>query len=61
MSVFSAEFAEMGDKFEGDIVMTPELERLLKSRSGLMDFKFRWPNKEVPFEIIHEHFCKDWI
>jgi hypothetical protein len=55
----NGEFAEMGEHFEGDIVMNPRLKKILESDTGLMDFKYRWPNQTVYFRIVDEHFTDE--
>ncbi|KAF5272097.1 hypothetical protein FQA39_LY01180 [Lamprigera yunnana] len=40
---------ERSGEFEGDMVLLPE------QKNGLVEDKYRWPNKEVPYEISNEY------
>jgi hypothetical protein len=48
---------ELGDKFQGDIVLTPEQKALVSgttrgSRTGLLDKKYRWPKNSFGKVIL---------
>lgn len=42
---------ELSGQFEGDIVLSPEQEESISSRTGLINERYRWTNNVVPFEI----------
>ena len=44
---------ELGDYFEGDIVLAPGQEK-----NGMIDERYRWPNGVIPYEIREEQFSK---
>ena len=44
---------ELGDHFEGDIVLAPGQEK-----NGMIDERYRWPNGVIPYEIREEQFSK---
>jgi Astacin (Peptidase family M12A) len=51
-------------KFEGDIMLTEEQMRVLKSpqgRTGLIDLSARWPNAIIPYEIEEGIFNEDQL
>jgi hypothetical protein len=50
---------EFGDKFQGDIVLTPEQEELINeaensktSRTGLLSARYRWPKNSAGQVIV---------
>jgi len=44
---------ELSEQFEGDILLTPEQEDILsgKSRTGLIDTRYRWPDNVVYYSL----------
>lgn len=48
---------EYGNHFEGDIAMTPEQLNAIKisSRNGIINTKYRWPNKTVTYRLSPHH------
>ncbi|CAH2089069.1 unnamed protein product [Euphydryas editha] len=57
--------AELGEHFEGDMLLSPtEWEALYQdssSRNGLRDIDKRWPNRTVVYHIVEKDFDKKQI
>jgi hypothetical protein len=49
---------ELAGLFEGDIALTDEQRLALDSKNGLVNERYRWPNRIVPYFIPAGHFCK---
>lgn len=62
---------EFGDKFQGDIVLTPEQDEIISdtgkgSRTGLLSIRYRWPKSgghvQVPYVYrASAGFCKIFL
>uniref|UniRef100_A0A182NV53 Metalloendopeptidase n=1 Tax=Anopheles dirus TaxID=7168 RepID=A0A182NV53_9DIPT len=54
---------ELSGQFEGDIVLSEEQERSIRSnqRNGLIATTFRWPGNTVPVMIDEEDFTADQV
>lgn len=55
---------EIAGMFEGDMILTADQERLLRSplqgRNGLVDETKRWPNRIVYYKIVGDFgMCKE--
>lgn len=48
---------EYGDYFQGDMILDDEqMEELFSpARNGLVDTKYRWPNKTLIYQLSDEH------
>lgn len=53
-----AEYPELGEHFEGDIILTPEQEAMILSKTGLKDLRYRWPDNTVPYLIVEEGYSE---
>lgn len=53
---------EYGEHFQGDMIMAKEqIDSVLRGsspRNGLINFKYRWPNATVVYEMNSSH--SDW-
>ena len=49
---------ELAGQYQGDIVLTEEQKAAFKSKTGIIDERYRWPNREVPYEISAGQFCE---
>uniref|UniRef100_A0A182QZ47 Metalloendopeptidase n=1 Tax=Anopheles farauti TaxID=69004 RepID=A0A182QZ47_9DIPT len=50
---------ELGDNFEGDILLVEEQSVELRKRTGMYLPTFLWPDRTVPYEIVVSHFTLD--
>ncbi|XP_058125716.1 zinc metalloproteinase nas-15-like [Anopheles ziemanni] len=50
---------ELGDNFEGDILLTEEQSVQLRKRTGMYLPTFLWPDRTVPYEIVTSDFSPD--
>ena len=51
---------ELGELFEGDIVLTPSQKKAIRDseliRNGLISITSRWPNSTVVYHVVKEDF-----
>lgn len=44
---------ELGEKYQGDIILTPEQERIINgtrnSKTGMLNLRYRWPKNSAGF------------
>lgn len=57
LRLHSPNHAEEGSHFEGDIILNSEQWNIIRGqRTGLLDNKYRWTNREVPYIISSKDF-----
>lgn len=49
---------EAGGFVEGDMIFTEQQLAELNTRTGLVNVKYRWPNKIIPYVFLAGHFSK---
>ncbi|XP_053677814.1 zinc metalloproteinase nas-13-like [Anopheles nili] len=50
---------ELGDQFEGDMLLTEDQKAELRKRTGMYLPTFLWPDRTVPYEIVTTDFNTD--
>lgn len=56
-SFSDGDFAEYGNHYQGDMILNEEQSRSIsiQTRNGVIETKYRWPNKTVPYQLSSNH------